>query len=304
MSRVYQNAIMDSTRWEGFAPRDGDIIIATSYKAGTTWMQGICAALVFQQPTPPVPQDELSPWLDAKFAPVEEILALLEGLRNRRYIKTHQPMDGLPYFPNARYVFVGRDGLDVFMSLWNHWNNMSTETIDELNAAPDKVGPDFPYPPADLDSAFDDWISKGGFSWEGDGWPFWSHLGHADTFWQVRDRENVLFVHFQDLLDDLDGEMRRVSEFLGIPVDEARWPELLRGVGFDSMKANAEAMAPGGTRGIWKDTANFFHKGTNRRWEGVLSPEQIAAYRVLSARRLSPELDTWLAQGRRATATP
>ena len=25
--------------------------------------------------------------------------------------------------------------------------------------------------------------------------------------------------------------------------------------------------APGAAKGIWKDTSNFFHKGTNRRWE-------------------------------------
>ena len=117
MSRVYQNVIMDSTRWAGFAPRDGDIIIATSYKAGTTWMQGICAALVFQQPKPPVSQGELSPWLDSNFGPIEEVLALLEGLRHRRYIKTHMPMDGLPYFEQARYIFVGRDGLEQVASI-------------------------------------------------------------------------------------------------------------------------------------------------------------------------------------------
>jgi len=267
-------------------------------------MQGICAALVFQQPKPPLPQGELSPWLDSNFGSIEEVLALLEGLRHRRYIKTHMPLDGLPYFEQARYIFVGRDGLDVFMSLWNHWHNMTDEGFAMLNEGPNRVGPDFPHPPAEIGPAFDEWISKGGFPWEHDGWPFWSHLNHADTFWQVRERENVLHVHFQDLLDDLDGEMRRVSEFLSIPVDEAVWPELLRGVGFDAMKSNAEAMAPAAGRGLWKDTKNFFHKGTNRRWEGVLSEAQVAAYRALSARRLSPELDAWLARGSRATAYP
>ena len=79
----YQNAIMNSSRWENFEPREDDILIATSYKAGTTWMRGICAALVFQQPQPPVPQDDLSPWLDANFAPLEDVLAQLDALTNR-----------------------------------------------------------------------------------------------------------------------------------------------------------------------------------------------------------------------------
>ena len=44
----YQSVVMDSARWEHFRPRADDIVITTSYKAGTTWLQGICAALVFQ----------------------------------------------------------------------------------------------------------------------------------------------------------------------------------------------------------------------------------------------------------------
>ena len=48
-TRHYQNAVMNSAKWDSFIPRPDDIIITTSYKAGTTWLQGICAALVFQQ---------------------------------------------------------------------------------------------------------------------------------------------------------------------------------------------------------------------------------------------------------------
>src|SRR4029077_3375355 len=106
VTRVYQNALMNSARWDGFRPRRDDIVIATSYKAGTTWLQGIRACLIFQAPEPPVPQDELTPWLDANFSgPIEEVLAQLDGLTNRRYIKTHLPLDCLPYFDQVKYIF-------------------------------------------------------------------------------------------------------------------------------------------------------------------------------------------------------
>jgi aryl sulfotransferase len=52
VKHIYPNYILDSTHWHGFQVRDGDIVIATSYKTGTTWMQGICAALVFQASEP------------------------------------------------------------------------------------------------------------------------------------------------------------------------------------------------------------------------------------------------------------
>jgi hypothetical protein len=43
----YQNHSMDSLRWNFFAPRAGDIVVATSYKAGTTWVQAIVGNLIF-----------------------------------------------------------------------------------------------------------------------------------------------------------------------------------------------------------------------------------------------------------------
>jgi aryl sulfotransferase len=296
-TRTYQNAVMNSLRWDQFNPRDDDIIITTSYKAGTTWMQGICAALVFQQPQPPLPQDELSPWIDANFAPIDEVIALLDGLTHRRYIKTHCPLDGARYYNNVKYIFVGRDGRDVFASMWNHWHNMTQQFIDSLNNAPDRKGPTIPYPPEHSEPAFDEWLTRGSFDWEQDGYPFWSHFHHAQTWWNYRHLNNILFVHFSDLSRDLDGEMRRISAYLGIPVNEDIWPDLLHGVSFAAMKANATKMAPGATQGLWKDTANFFHKGTDKRWLGVLTDAQSRRYEEVAAKRLSPDLDAWLKFG-------
>jgi len=296
-TRHYQNSVMNSARWDAFEPRDGDIIITTSYKAGTTWMQGICAALVFQRPEPPVPQDDLTPWLDANFAPIDAVIAQLDTLTHRRYIKTHCPLDGARYYDNVKYIFVGRDGRDVFASMWNHWNNMNTASIDGLNDAPDRRGPTLPYPPQDVQAAFDEWLTRGSFDWEQDGYPFWSHLHHAQTWWDYRHLDNILFVHFSDLLADTDGEMRRISAYLDIPVDEALWPALLEGVSFKSMKANADKMAPGVAGGLWKDNSRFFDRGKNERWRGLLTDEQSRRYDRIAKERLCPDLYHWLAHG-------
>jgi aryl sulfotransferase len=295
--RHYQNAVMNSAKWAHFKPRPDDIIITTSYKAGTTWMQGICAALVFQQPEPPVPQDDLSPWFDSNFAPLEAVVDLIEGLENRRYVKTHCPMDGIRFFDEVKYIFVGRDGRDVWMSMWKHWHNMKPESIDVLNNAPDQAGPLFPHAPESINDSFDDWLSRGAFDWEQDGYPFWSHLHHAQTWWDGRHLPNILFVHYDDLLKDIDGQMRRISEYLDIPVNEEIWPDLLEGVSFQSMKNNAQKMAPGANHGTWKSNSAFFDKGASKRWEGVLTEEQSRRYEEIAAERLDPELNRWLAQG-------
>lgn len=62
--RRYQGIVFDSSRWDGFELRPGDIIISTPPKCGTTWTQMICALLVLQEPELPLPLDTLSPWVE------------------------------------------------------------------------------------------------------------------------------------------------------------------------------------------------------------------------------------------------
>jgi hypothetical protein len=75
----YRSPEEDSERWLGFAFRQGDIVISTRSKSGTTWMQMICALLVFQTGDLPAPLAELSPWLDWLITPVADVYALLEA---------------------------------------------------------------------------------------------------------------------------------------------------------------------------------------------------------------------------------
>ncbi len=118
-TRVYQNHHLDSTRWDGFEKRPGDIVITTAYKAGTTWMQGIVSSLLFGNAPPREPQ-LLTPWIDMRVAPLAEVLEQIESQEHRRFVKTHLALDGLPFHTDLKYVYVGRHGPDVFMSLWNH----------------------------------------------------------------------------------------------------------------------------------------------------------------------------------------
>ncbi len=64
VKHLYQNWAFDALRWNFLKLRGDDIIIATSYKAGTTWMQGIVANLIFKGEPLPGPLGDLSPWLD------------------------------------------------------------------------------------------------------------------------------------------------------------------------------------------------------------------------------------------------
>src|SRR5947207_5233927 len=120
---------MDSRRWDCFEFRDDDIVISTPSKCGTTWMQMQCALLVFQDPALPAPLTRLSPWLDIQTEALDSVRALLESQTHRRFIKTHTPLDGVPFDERVTYIAVGRDPRDVAISWDNHFNNMNLEVV-------------------------------------------------------------------------------------------------------------------------------------------------------------------------------
>ena len=120
----YRTPMEDSTRWDGFECRSGDIVMGAPSKSGTTWTQMICALLIFQTPDLPAPLTTLSPWIDMRVRPKEEVWESLAAQRHRRFIKTHTPLDGLPRHDDATYIAVIRHPLDVALSDRDHVSNV------------------------------------------------------------------------------------------------------------------------------------------------------------------------------------
>ena len=297
-TRVYRNHHLDSRRWDRVRLRPGDVVISTSYKAGTTWTQRIVSLLVFGTDPLPGTINSLSPWIDARFhASIDAILAVIEAQSHRRFLKSHLPLDALPYDPRVKYLYVGRDGRDVFMSLWNHYRAYNDFLYERLNTGDDLVGGPLPRCPEDIHALFDGWVHRASFPWELDGYPMWSHLYHVQSFWDFRRLENLHFVHFADLKADLAGEMRRIAAFLEIPVPEERWPALVEAASFASMKRQADVLLPELALGFQGGAQAFLYKGTNERWRSVLSAEELASYDAAVERTLAPTCAAWLAQG-------
>ncbi len=298
ITRVYQSHTLDSTRWERFRPRPDDIIVATPYKSGTTWMQTIVLHLIFQD-LAVRDLDHYSPWIDLRWSPFDRVIERIEAQDHRRVLKSHLPLDGLRFFAEAKYIVVGRDPRDVFMSLWNHYSSYTGETYALANNPDGLVGPPLPPAPADIKDFWRSWITRGSFAWDSEGYPFWSNLRHAQTWWNYRHLPNILFVHYNDLLADLEGEIARVAAFLGIAVAPETVHAIAGLVGFDSMKRDAERLVPGrGTRFRGGPTT-FIFKGTNGRWREALGDEDLALYPAAVARELTPDFAEWLEKGGR-----
>ena len=292
VTRIYQNHHLDSTRWERFTPRDDDIVVATPYKSGTTWMQLIVQALL-SGGGPTTSIHEVSPWLDMRVRPIDDVVGPLEAQIHRRCIKTHLPLDGLPFFHEIKYVVVGRDARDVFMSLWNHYSNYTPGSYERLNREPREGNP-LPECPTNARELWRDWISTGWFDWETEGYPFWSNMRHVQTWWDFRHVPNILFVHFSDLLNDLQGEVLRVARFLEIDVPTEALPAIMDSVTFATVKRNAESIWPGMEDSFQGGAQTFFYRGTNGRWKTILTDDDLELYQAAVGRELSPECAEWL----------
>ena len=189
---------------------------------------------------------------------------------------------------------VVRDARDVFMSFWNH-SSSYTETTYALHNDPATLhGPPMPRCPADIHVFWDAWINRGWFAGESEGYPHSANLGHTQSWWDFRHLDNILFVHFNDLLADLAGEIGRVAAFLGDPGRPGRGAAPGRGPrlrGDQAQRRAGGADAAGSAPAIFVGgLASFFFKGTNGRWRDVLRPEELAMLEQAKARVMTPGL--------------
>ena len=289
------HVVIDSTRWRVYNHRPGDIVISTSYKTGTTWMQTIVANLVFQDGAFPAPVSAMSPWLDMALRPLDQVAQALEAQTHRRFIKTHLPLDSLPYFERARYIVVGRDVRDVFMSIWNHHSGYSDQLKAITRERAAAFGREFPLDIQDIHELWRMWIGKSWFDWESSGYPYWSHLRHAQSWWDFRHLPNILLVHYTDLLEDPEGQIRRIAKHLDIAIDEQHLPGILQRISFKTMKENFSRTIMPEVNDLFRGGGNtFMNKGTNGRWQGVLTEAELEQCRTAVERELTPDCASWL----------
>jgi aryl sulfotransferase len=294
----YQSIVSDSARWDSFVFRDDDIVISAPIKCGTTWVQMICGLLIFRQQRFPATLDLVSPWLDMLTRPLPEVVRDLDAQQHRRFIKSHTPLDGLPFEDRVTYICIGRDPRDVALSFDNHVANMNVEAF--LLARYMAVGPD-DFTGLTPEKRLVRAVSEHERFWQWVDAPtspcLRTMIHHLATFWEMRERPNVILVHYNDFKADLEGQMRGLARRLRVNVCEQLWPELVRAATFEEMRRRANEIVPNSTEALWYDNARFFHKGTSGQWQSLLDDEDLRRYRARISELAHPELAAWIHQG-------
>jgi aryl sulfotransferase len=280
----YSTNNSDSARWDHFTGRDNDIFVCTPPRSGTTWTQTLCCLLLFGWRDFTIKPSDVSLWYDFNLDPVEAVNALLNAQDHRRLIKTHTPLDGIPYNPRTTYVAVYRDPRDVFFSVRNHLDNFQ---LSDFTFDPDE----------DLSATFREWVRTPARK---DAGPITSMeiiINHFKSYKRFEHLANIHFFNYGDMKRDLPAAVTRLAQVLGIEITEEDIGQVSQIAGFQNMRDNASQFTPHADAGIYQSDENFFNKGTGGQWRDILSTEDLALYNERLGTLLPPEDIAWLHHG-------
>ncbi|MEM7719139.1 MAG: sulfotransferase domain-containing protein [Pseudomonadota bacterium] len=281
---VYRGSITEPHRWDALRPREGDVVLATPAKSGTTWTQTMMAMLLNGTTELPEKLSIMSPWIESNFSNLDDDLAALERQPGRRVIKTHTPADGWPIWDGVPVVMCFRHPMEVFLSLRKHLAN--AKVVDE-HPLLDPVEASLPH---FLDRTFDpDEIDRDGLE----------TIVAFFTRSVLGDRvPHKLVLNYAGISRDHEGTVRALDQFLGTAASEALIADITRATEFGAMKVKAADFAPEAANDIWHDEQKFFAGGRSGAWADDFTDDLIALYDARFAALLpDPAHRRWIETG-------
>jgi len=175
-----------------FQPRPTDVFVATYPKCGTTWATQICHQIRTGGHMDFGEIAEVCPWDILAFDCGQDLDA--DHVANPRVFKSHEGANDIA--KAAKYVHVCRDPQDALVSFWRFLPAWAA------------------IPPGKISVEEFTEAVFGGVSHSGGIWDFYA------GWWERRGDPNVLWVCYEDLLSDLEGQIRRIAKFMGVPMTE------------------------------------------------------------------------------------
>lgn len=266
-ARIYRGGHISPERWETFVPNEGDILVCTPSKCGTTWTQTILAMLVHGGAGLPAKLPVLSPWVDADLGvPANEVAKALADQKGRRVVKTHTPADGFPIWDGVTVIAVYRHPLDVFFSLRKHMANKRDAGDDNMFAWPvSRSIRAHLSRMVDCNNFHEDTLMN-------------LTIHYTNTVLSGRLPDLKLF-HYTNMVRDGRRTVEALAAAAKIDATSSVIDTVTEATAFGAMKAKAADYAPVGGTGFWKSDANFFDSASSNKWAGKLSEEELALYR-------------------------
>ncbi|XP_043276423.1 luciferin sulfotransferase-like [Venturia canescens] len=270
---------------ENFEVRDDDVWVCSFPKSGTTWTQEMvwciannldfeAAKVVLSERFPFFEHSALFDYttilsrMDGFQFPelVEQSVSYVDKLPSPRFIKSHLPFDLLPRqiregMKKPKIIYVARNAKDTCISYYNHCKLLEG-----------------------YHGNFEDFCTlflAGKLCFA----PFWKHvLG----FWTKRNNENVLFLKYEDMKEDLASVIRETAHFLGKSKDgtydnDEKMQPLLEHLSFESMKNNSavnyeDVVDVNRKLKLIEADGKFMRSGQKDQWKSQMAQEVIEKF--------------------------
>ena len=249
-----------------FQALDSDVIVISFPKCGTTWLKALTFSIVnrHQFAREENPLLSLGPHQLVRFLEYDIYLENpspdLENssLYQPRLFSTHIPYASLPPSikdSNSKIVYICRNPMDMFISLWFFANKLRAENEEPLS----------------LDEAFD--LFCRGIHMCG---PFFDHvLG----YWKASQEKpnKILFLQYESLKEDIISQLKKLAMFLGFPFSEEEEKgvveEIAKMCSFRNLKELDVNKNGIHAYGILHKT--FFRKAEVGDWSNYLTPAMV-----------------------------
>ncbi len=282
-SGIQQKAMLEGNHY-----RKGDILISVPAKSGTTWSMNIVHQL--RSAGDPDLRDiyQQVPWLELWDSPSRTLQQVLERYAALptwfpRAFKTHAAIgqEFLEYSPDRKFLVVMRNPFDAAASMVPFFNAINQELLDFWGAS-GKI----PRPKNISDAWSSNFTNQGNKS-----------IGFIKSFWPYRHQPNVIVLHYNDMIKDHRGTVRKIADFLEIDLPTSQFEDVLKYTSFPWMKANSHrfSMQHLMDKPLMSSSASVRN---GKSGEGSAVPADVkAAFEEKMRDELLPEQAIWLMSG-------
>ncbi|XP_071975658.1 sulfotransferase 1 family member D1-like [Engystomops pustulosus] len=208
--------------WENvqdFEAREDDLLIVTYPKSGTTWMSEILDLMIHNGDDMKTQRGAIFqrvPFLEYAVPDMPSGTEILNALESQRVIKSHLPAHLLPgsfWEKQCKIIYLARNVKDVLVSYYHFYRmaivHPEPGTFDEF-----------------LQNFIDGKIAFGSWS------------DHVKGWWKIRHQKDILYLFYEDMLEDPKREILKVMKFIGKDLPEEVLEKIHQRTTFKTMKEN------------------------------------------------------------------
>uniref|UniRef100_UPI0037E91CBD amine sulfotransferase-like n=1 Tax=Semicossyphus pulcher TaxID=241346 RepID=UPI0037E91CBD len=232
--------------------RDSDVFVITYPKSGTIWMQQILLLIEAKGDPSSVSQakynGDLVPWIEVEGT--REAFITAPSPRFRVSHLQHHLMPAALSRRKGKVIYIARNPKDVLVSYF-HFHKIAN-MLDT---------------PKDFNDFFERFMRAEVF---GGSW-----FEHIKTWYSHREEMNMLFITYEEMIQDLASAVKRISSLLGKNLTEEQLSDVVKHSTFTNMKKIPQASYEQVSDDLLNhQQGNFMRKGTIGDWKNHFTVAQ------------------------------